>query len=142
MDHALPLQLRLAVLSLRDEGNSYDEIAALLGVGRASVSRLLRRERETGKVERLPRGGGLESQIQGKVADLLCKLVTEVNDSTLDELTKALVERAKIRTSRSAVVRAMARLGFTRKKSRWWRPSETPPSTGKGTRSSARSSQR
>jgi transposase len=142
MDHALPLQLRLAILSLKDEGHSYDEIAGLLGIGRASVSRVLRRERETGMVERLPRGGGIESPIQGRIADLLCKLVTEVNDSTLDELTKALVERAKIKTSRSAVVRAMARLGFTRKKSRWWRPSETPPSTAKDTRSSARSSPR
>lgn len=142
MDQALPIQVRLAVISLRDEGNSYEEIASLLGIGRASVSRLLRRERETGKVERLARGGGIESPIHGRIADLLCRIVVEVNDATLDELTEALIERGKIKTSRSAVVRAMARLGFTRKKSRWWRPSETRPNTARGTDSSARSSRR
>ena len=140
--HTLPNQVRLAIVGLREEGREYSEIAAVLGIGTASVSRVLRRQRETGKVERLARGGGVESPIQGRVAELLCRIVMEVNDATLDELTKALVERARIKTSRAAVVRAMARLGFTRKTSRWWRPSETPGSTASGTASSARSSRR
>lgn len=138
--HTLPIQVRLAIVGLRGEGRGYLEIATVLGIGRASVNRVLRRHRETGKVERLPRGGGVESPIQGRVADLLCSIVGEVNDVTLEELTKALVERARINTSRSAVSRAMSRLGFTRKKSRWWRTSETRPSTARGTGSSARSS--
>src|SRR6266849_3081775 len=133
MDHALPIQVRLAVVSLRDEGHTYDEIASLLGIGRASVSRLLRRRRETGKLERSPRGGGLVSPILGRI-------VGEMNDATLEELTKALIERAEVKTSRAGVVRAMARLGFTRKKSRWSRPSATRPSTAIGGRSTARSS--
>ena len=136
------MQVRQAVVSLRAGGKSYEEIATLLGIGRASVNRILRLERETGKVERRERGGGLISPIHGRIAELLCRVVAEVNDATYDELTAALLERAKIQTSRSAVVRAMARLGFTRKKSRWWRPNETLPSTEKGTRSSARSSRR
>ncbi len=140
MDHALPIQVRLAVVSLRDEGHTYDEIASLLGIGRASVSRLLRRRRETGKLERSPRGGGLVSPIHGRIADLLCRIVGEMNDATLEELTKALIERAEVKTSRAGVVRAMARLGFTRKKSRWSRPSATRPSTAIGGRSTARSS--
>ena len=142
MDHALPMQVRLAVVSLRDEGYTYEEIASLLGVGRASVSRLLRRQRETGKLDRLRRGGGVVSPIHGRIADLLCRIVGEMNDATLDELTKALIERAGIKTSRAGVVRAMARLGFTRKKSRWLRSSATRPSTVSGARSSVRSSPR
>jgi transposase len=142
MDNALPIQLRKAILKLRAEENSYGEIASLLGIGEASVSRMLRQERETGSVERLARGGGVESRIRGKVSELLCRLVEESNDATLDELTKALVKRARIKTSRSAVVRAMARLGFTRKKSRWWRPSATLPSIESATDFSARSSRR
>jgi transposase len=142
MDHTLPQQIRLAIVGLREEGREYEDIAAVLGVGVTSVNRVLRRQRETGNVERLARGGGIESPIHGRIAELLCRIVAEVNDATLDELTVALVERGKIKTSRSAVVRAMARLGFSRKKSRWWRPSETLPSTGRGTGSSARSSRR
>src|SRR5216684_2258769 len=115
MDHALPMQVRLAVVNLRNEGHTYDEIASLLGIGRASVSRLLRRRRETGKLERSPRGGGLVSPIHGRIANLLCRIVFEMNDATLDELTKALIERADVKTSRAGVVRAMARLGFSRK---------------------------
>src|ERR1700722_11502427 len=140
MDRTLPLQVRLAVVSLKDDGNTYEEIATLLGIGRSSVRRILLRKRATGSVERLARGGGLESPIQGRVAKLLCLIVSEKNDVTLDELTKELVKRARLKTSRSAVVRAMARLGFTRKKSRWWPPSETRQNTAKDTRSSARSS--
>ena len=140
--HTLPTQVRLAIVGLREEGREYAEIAAVLGISVASVGRVLRRQRETGKVERLARGGGIESPIQGRIADLLCRIVVEVSDATLDELTEALVERARIKTSRSAVVRAMARLGFTRKKSRWWRPSGTRPSIARDTGSSARSSQR
>jgi predicted transcriptional regulator len=67
MDYALPMQVRLAVVSLRDESHTYDEIASLLGIGRASVSRLLRRRRETGQLERSPRGGGLVSPIHGRI---------------------------------------------------------------------------
>lgn len=142
MDHALPMQVRLAVVNLHEEGYTYEEIASLLGVGRASVSRLLRLQRETGKLERRRRGGGLVSPIHGRVADRLCRIVSEMNDATVDEFTAALVERTGIKTSRAGVVRAMARLGFTRKKSRWLRSSATRPSTGSDVHSSARLSPR
>ena len=140
--HTLPIQVRLAIVGLREEGHAYEEIASALGIGVASVSRVLRRHRETGNVERLARGGGVESPIQGRVAKLLCLIVSESNDVTVEELTRALVKRARLKTSRSAVLRALVRLGFTRKKSRWWPPSGTRPSTASGTRSSARSSRR
>jgi transposase len=140
--HTLPIQVRLAIVGLREEGREYEEIATVLGVGVASVNRVLRRQRETGNVERSARGGGLESAIHGRIAKLLCRIVSETNDATYDELTSALTKRGKMVTSRSAVVRAMARLGFTRKKSRWWRPSATRRSTAKDTRSSALSSPR
>jgi transposase len=136
------MQVRLAIVGLREEGREYEEIAAALGVGIASVNRVLRRQRETGCVERSARGGGLESPIHGRVAELLCRIVEDANDATMEELTRALVKRARIKTSKSAVGRAMVRLGFTRKKSRWWRQSATRRSTAKDTRSSARLSLR
>lgn len=142
MDHTLPMQVRHAVLGLRDDGFAYEEIASLLGIGRASVSRLLRLERETGKLQPRPRGGGWQSPIRGRIAELLCQIVGEMNDATLDELTRALVKQSGIKTSRAAVVRAMARLGFTRKKSRWSLPSGIRSSTATVGRCTARSSRR
>jgi transposase len=142
MDHTLPTQVRLAIVSLRDAGREYAEIASLLGIGEASVSRVLRRYRESGTVERRSRGGGLRSPIHGRIAELLQAVVGELPDATLDELTAALMQRAQIDTSRAAVVRALARLGFTRKKSRSSQSSGTRPSTRSGGNSSPRSSLR
>jgi hypothetical protein len=65
-----------------------------------------------------------------------------MSDATLDELTSALNRRAHLKASRSAVVRAMARLGFTRKNSRWSRSSEIRRSTERDARSIAHSSWR
>lgn len=52
-------ELRKRIVEAYASGLSgtYEETAALFGVGRASVSRLLRRFRETGAVEALPVGG-------------------------------------------------------------------------------------
>ena len=111
--HTLPIQVRLAIAGLREEGREYEEIA--------TVNRVLRRQRETGNVERSARGGGLESAIHGRMAELLCRIVSETNDATYDELTSALTKRGKIATSRSSAPRR---------------------STAKDTRSSALSSPR
>lgn len=86
------------------------------GFWRTSVSRLPRRRRGTRGVDRVPSGGGWESPIRGRLADLLWRTVEERNDATLDELTAALIGRAQVETGRrSGVVRAMALLGSTRK---------------------------
>jgi len=113
----LPLEVREAIVRLRrDEGLDYEAIAEALGVGRASVSRVLRREREQGNVEPLPRGGGNYSLIHGKVADLLRSIVAAMPDATVLELAETLERRARISTSESAVGRALKRLGYSKKR--------------------------
>lgn len=42
---------------LSGELSSYEEAAEMFGIGRATVSRLLRRQRETGDMQMRPRGG-------------------------------------------------------------------------------------
>lgn len=111
----------------------------MLGIGRATVNRILRLKRESGDVERRPRGGGVTSPIHGKLAKLLESIVTDMPDATVVELTNALIERGGITTSRSSVQRALGRLGFSRKKSPSWQPSATRLSTGKDAASTARS---
>lgn len=116
--HPTPEQLRAAIVrAFHEQGMSYQEIAELLGVGEATVSRVLRLHRETGSVAPRPRGGGNFSPIRGEVADELSAVVAERSDATVEELTTELAQRVGVKTSRSAVLRALHRLGFTRKKS-------------------------
>jgi transposase len=139
--HGLPLDVRLreAIVSAKAEGKTYGEIAVLLNVGRATVSRVLRRHRESGSVDPRPRGGGNFSPIEGRLAELLRRIVTDLSDGTIDEITAAFIKASDIDTSRASVMRAMQRLGFSRKKSPSWRWSATPKSAARTGGSSARS---
>lgn len=134
---AVPIEVRRAIVrAVEQQGMTYQATADLLDVGYATVNRVLSRYRKTKKVDPLPKGGGRKSPIHGRIADLLTQIVTTMSDATVEELTAALQKRAKVATSRSAVQRALHRLGFSRKKSRSWRRSAT---TTNGVRSAANS---
>jgi transposase len=121
-----PTQLRESIIrAFHERRLSYEEIAALLGIGRATVSRVLRRHRETGTVAPRPRGGGNASPIRGKVAEQLIALVTRKPDLSVAELVGELQRRTRVRTSRSSVLRALHRLGYTRKKNGSWQSNAT-----------------
>ena len=130
MSRPLDIRVRQAIVKSYASGLTYAEISTQLGVGEASVSRILRLHREKESVAPLPRGGGNFSPIQGEVAELFLKIVERLPDATLDELTEALTKTTPVTTSRAAVLRALQRLGYSRKK----RPS--PPSSA--TRPSAK----
>jgi transposase len=112
-------ELRSAIVrAFHDRHLSYDEVAELLGVGRATVSRVLRRERETGSITPAAPAGGNFSPIAGAVAKKLEALLAATVDATVQELTGALNDATRVGTTRSSVQRALKRLGYTRKKSR------------------------
>jgi transposase len=124
---AVPVEVRKAIVrAVEQQGMTYQATADLLGIGYATVNRVLSRYRKTKQVDPLPKGGGRKSPIHGRIADLLTQIVTTMSDATVEELTAALQTRAKVSTSRSAVQRALHRLGFSRKKSRSWRRSAIP----------------
>lgn len=108
---------------------TYAETAEMLGIGEASVSRILRRHRETGSVAPKSRGGGRVSPITGAVAEQLVLLAQDMPDATIQEMLEALVERTGIETSESAVKRALHRLGFSRKEKSSSRQSATSGTT-------------
>jgi transposase len=139
---ATPIQLRRAIVRARQRGLTYEEIASLLGVGRATVNRVLRLHRETQQLEPRPIRGGNYSPLVGEVAKTLVGLVGALPDATIVELTAALKQRAPVSTSRSSVQRALGRLGFTRKKSPSSRRSATRRRTGSTGGSSAPDSSR
>ena len=135
--HPMDKRVREAIVRARKMALSYEEIAELLAVGRATVSRVLRLERETGGVEPRPKGGGNLSVIRGQTAAMLEKIVASMPDATVAELTVELCSRAKIDASRASVQRALTRLGYTRKKRLSLRQSATTQSACSTTETSA-----
>jgi transposase len=133
---ATPYAVRRAIVRLQKKGKTYSEVADLLGVGEATVSRILRLQRESGSVHRRPIRGGRRSPIRGRVERLLGFILTEMPDATVLEMTQALMGRARVKTSRPAVQRAIQRLGYSRKKS----PSERPSGTSRSTKPTGASS--
>jgi transposase len=139
VDTATPEGVRRAIVELRERDHrTYKDIAALLGVGYATVSRVLRLHRESGSVAPRPRGGGNLSPIRGRIAKLLVAIVTKAPDATVAELTSALADQASITTSRASVQRAMQRLGYSKKRLASARSNTTRPNTGRGAAPSAR----
>jgi transposase len=133
MGAPVPEKTRLAIIRAAEKGLTYPQTAALLGVGEATVSRTLRLHRETGGVTPRPRGGGVFSPLTGKFAELLHAIVTSMPDSTVEELTAAFIKRSGQETSRSAMHRALERLGYSRKK----RPSSPKKETRRSTKHAA-----
>lgn len=137
MEWMTDARLRKAIVrAWHEEGLTYAQIAKRFEVGEATVNRILRLHRETGSVAPRPRGGGNRSPLHDEMAALLKRIVEELPDATIQELTDALLKRADIETSRSSVQRAMQRLGFSRKK----RPSPRSSATHlSGARTAVRS---
>lgn len=116
MGQPKPREVREAIVRAREQNLGYDQIAELLGVGRATVSRTLRLQRESGDVEPRPKGGGNFSIFHDHVAELLLAIVETMPDASIQELTRAFEAQTKLSTSAMSVGRALRRLGYSRKK--------------------------
>src|SRR4051794_21145397 len=93
-------EVRAAIVrARRNRKLTYDQIADLMGVGRATVGRVLRRKRETGRTTPRPGGGGWSSVLRGRIACLLLEVVNAMPDRTVSEITSALETRSGVRTS-------------------------------------------
>ena len=117
--------LRERVVAACDAGGATrEQIAARFCVSIAWIRRLLlQRRRETGSIDPKPRGGGRAPAFDAEAERRLREAVRADDDATLEELARA----AGVVCRPSAVHRALARLGITRKKSRGGRPSRTVP---------------
>jgi transposase len=95
-----------------------ERIAARFSVSVAWIRRLLQRRRETGSIVPKPRGGGRAPAFDADADRRLRAAVRADADATLEELARA----AGVAYCPSAVHRALARLGVTRKKARAAKP--------------------
>lgn len=133
-----PIELRDRVIQAWRSGRyRWEELAELFGVGLATVNRWIGRYRRTGSAAALPHGGGQPLQTQDAVVE---RIVVASPDLTRDEIAEAYAKEAGKRLSVASIGRALRRLGFTRKKSRWYQRSATDrPFSRRAPRSSSRS---
>jgi transposase len=116
------MDLRERVVAACDEGGATrEQIAARFAVSVAWIRDLLKRRRQTGSIAPKPRRGGRAPAFDEAAAARLREAVRADADATLAELAEA----AGVACAPSAVHRALARLGLTRKKSHGGRPSGT-----------------
>ena len=113
--NSLPLRLRKQIVRAYNTElvPTYDKVAEMFGVGRASVSRLLRLERETGSVEPKPVGGNRPQVVDD---EWLLNHCVEHPGALLRERVEAWALHSDRRVHLSTMGRAMARIGWTHKK--------------------------
>jgi transposase len=119
---AYSTDLRERVVAACDAGDATrEQIAARFSVSVPWIRKLLRQRRLTGSIAPRPHGGGRSPAFDAEAAGRLREAVREDDDATLAELARIV----GVACCASAVHRALARLGMTRKKSRGGRPSRT-----------------
>src|SRR5690242_17933107 len=99
MGQPKPREVREAIVRAREQNLGYDEIAELLGVGRATVSRTLRLHRESGDIDPRPKGVGNFSICRGPRAELLRASGEAMPGGSSRELSRACGKEAKVSTS-------------------------------------------
>lgn len=106
--------LRQRVVQACDAGSeTQQQVASRFGVSTAWIRKLLKRRRETGSIDPLPRGRGPEPKISGRRLEKLHALVEQDPDATLDELRR----RMRLKCAKSTIYLALVRLGLSYKKS-------------------------
>lgn len=111
--------LRRKIVSAYERGHrSQREIAELFGVSPATVRNFVRRKRERGAPDQLPRAGGAPARIDDAARAQLRQLIASSPDATLEEAREHLSREAGVHVGLSAVCRALSKLGLPRKKSR------------------------
>jgi transposase len=96
---------------------SQGEVAALFGVSRTWVKKLLRQRRETGSVAPKPHGGGQPPKLTAQKGEAVRAYILEVkNDASLAEVQTYVARRWKVGLSQATLSRLLARLGLPRKK--------------------------
>jgi transposase len=119
---AYSIDLRERVVAACDVGDATrKQVAARFSVSVVWIRKLLRQRRQTGSIAPQPHGGGQPRVFDAAADDRLRQAVRDHDDATLAELASV----SGVTCCPSAVHRALARLGVTRKKSPGGRPSRT-----------------
>jgi len=121
--NAYSLDLRLKVLDAVDRGIPRKEVVGTFGVSMPTLERYLRRRRRTGDLS--PRSSpGRTPSICASAEEkrALWRQLEENDGATLERHCELWEQEQKVKVSVSTMSRAVRRLGWTFKKSRWHPP--------------------
>lgn len=120
MPGPLPRELRERVVAAYNNGaGTYKELAEQFKVGSATAERWVARERKTGSLEPDAMGGARHPRkVDAAGEELVRELLSVLPDSTLDELVETYEHHFGVSMHRATMGRALARMGFTRKRGR------------------------
>lgn len=128
MPKAWSEELRARVVKgVEEHGFTIEKAAEVYDIGTATVKRWLRRYRETGEVAPLPVGGVRFIWIGPAEEPRLKTLVAKTPDATAQELADAYNAEHGTTVSRSAMDRALRRVGLALKKKVSARPRPSRP---------------
>jgi transposase len=124
--NAYSLDLRLKVLDAVDCGIPRREVVRTFGVSMPTLERYLRRRRRTGEVAPKPSPGRTPTICAtSEERRALWMQLEENEEATLERHCELWEERGGARVSVATMSRAVRKLGWTFKKSRWVPPSGT-----------------
>ena len=112
---AFSRDMRIRALDALDLGTPRKEVVRLFGVSTATLTRWRRRQRETGSLAESPRPGPGRRKTVGLAAALVTRLA-EHADALLEEHCQWWEETSGHRVSHATMSRAIAGVGWTRKK--------------------------
>jgi len=115
------LDLRRRLVEAYESGLclSYEHAAELFGVGRATVSRTLRRKRETGDVRYKP--GGHRERVLDR--QWLAEHAEKYPDARRQDRADAWENKSGIRVCAQTISKVLREIGWTYKKRHQWRVS-------------------
>jgi transposase len=114
---AYSLDLRKRVVSAYEIGEvTIAEIARRFSVGETFVKKMLRQQRETDSLERLPHRAGAKKRLSTADRRWLAKQIKETPDLTLQELQEKLFLERNKQVSLSTICRELKELRLPQKK--------------------------
>ena len=118
--------LRLKVLDALDRGTPRREAASLFGVSLSTLKRWLGRRRDGEDLAPKPSPGRTPSILAtAREKRALWEQLETDDDATLERHCELWEGERGVRVSVATMSRAIRKLGWTFKKSRWWPPRET-----------------
>lgn len=116
---AVSLDLRSRAVEAYERGDgSLDAIAARFAVGRASLIRWRALRRDTGALDPRPSAGGTPYAVTEAGEALLRQWIADDPSTAQHVMADRLVAAGQPPVSQQTVGRTLARMGYTRKKSR------------------------
>ena len=137
------LDLRENIRRASDEHRgSQRALAALLGVSRAFVEKLVPRRRGTGQIAPRPHAGGRKPSCDPAALAVVREVLQAHTDATLAELCERLGQRRSLWVRVSTMSRLLTRLGLPRKQSHSTPPNGTRRGSSRRGHATGRSSRR